>query len=196
MTRGPVTAGFSWPTEEILRTPSELAHAFVGQPALTRTILSFPDQLPCASSNCVLLPFLKQPHAFSTLDALIVMRHRPRAFALSATSRRWGMKLVELSYSNAFDTDGHLISLHGLMSNLLRVMALDLVTAPVDWLARTHLAQRSEKLLCAQEREDLKDIECLLRMQMQSRFCDKEMTREALDAVLMRQRFLVGTALP
>jgi hypothetical protein len=194
VTRGPITASISWPDDEILRTPWEISHNFIGQPTLTRTILSFPDQLPCTSSNCVLLPFVGQPHAFSTLDALIVMRHLPRVFALSATSRRWGMRLIELSYEDAFDADGRLVSLHALMNNLLRILALDLASPPADWLARTLLAQRSERVLWTQEREDLKDVECLLRMQMQSRFCDKPATRGALDAVVQRQRLLIGAA--
>ncbi len=196
VTRGPVTAAVPWQHEDILRSASEISHAFAGQPTLTRTILSFPDQLPCSSSNCVLLPFLDQPHGFSTLDALIVMRHRPRVFALSSTSRRWGMHLVELNYADAFDTEGRLLSLHGLMSLLLSVLASDLAAPPPDWLARACLAQRSERVLWVQEREELKDIECLLRMQLQSRFCDQERTGAALAAVVHRQRVLVGAALP
>jgi hypothetical protein len=42
----------------------------------------------------------------------------------------------------------------------------------------------------------MKDIECLLRMQLQSRFCDRERTSAALAAVVERQRILIGTALP
>lgn len=196
VTRGPVTAGIAWPHDDILRTAAEISHAFAGQPTLTRTILSFPDQLPCVSTNCVLLPFLEQPHAFSTLDALIVMRHRPRVFALSSTSRRWGMTLFELNYATAFDASGRLISLHGLMSLLLSVLASDLAVPPPDWLARACLAQRSERVLWMQEREQLKDIECLLRMQLQSRFCDHERTGTALAAIVHRQKVLTGVALP
>jgi hypothetical protein len=196
VTRGPVTASVPWQHEDILRSASEISHAFAGQPTLTRTVISFPDQLPCSASTCVLLPFLDQPHAFSTLDALVVMRHRPRVFALSSTSRRWGMRVFELSYADAFDADGRLCSLHGLMSVLLSVLASDLAAPPPDWLAREYLAQRSERVLWLQEREELKDIECLLRMQLQSRFCDQERTGAALDAVIHRQKVLIGAALP
>jgi hypothetical protein len=196
VTRGPVTAGVTWPSDGILCTASEIAHVYAGQPALTRTVISFPDQLPCVSSNCVLLPFLDQPHAFSTLDALIVMRHRPRVFALSSTSRRWGMQLFELSYSDAFDTEGRLLSLHALMSQLLSVLASDLAAPPPDWLGRACLALRSERVLWMQEREELKDVECLLRMQLQSRFCDHERTGAALAAIIHRQKVLMGAALP
>jgi len=194
VTRGPVTAGVAWQSDDILRTASEIAHAYAGEQTLTRTIISFPDQLPCVSSNCVLLPFLDQPHAFSTLDALIVMRHRPRVFALSSNARRWGMQLFELTYEDSFDTEGKLLSLHGLMGNLLSVLASDLASPP-DWLARACLAERSERVLWMQEREELKDIECLLRMQLQSRFCDHDRTGAALAAIVHRQKVLVGAAL-
>jgi hypothetical protein len=196
VTRGPVTAAIDWPHEDILRSASEISHLFAGLPTLTRTVISFPDQLPCLSSNCVLLPFLEQPHAFSTLDALLVMRHRPRVFALSSTSRRWGMSLFELSCDDAFDTECRVGSVHGLMSVLLSVLASDLAAPPPDWLARACLAQRSERMLWMQEREQLKDIECLLRMQLQSRFCDHERTGAALAAIIHRQKVLTGVAVP
>ncbi len=57
VTRGPVTAGCTRQNEDILRTAAEITHAYAGEAALTRTIISFPDQLPCVSSNRVLLPF-------------------------------------------------------------------------------------------------------------------------------------------
>jgi hypothetical protein len=41
-------------------------------------------------------------------------------------------------------------------------------------------------------REELKDVECLLRMHLQSRFCDRVCTNTALSAVLSRQKALVG----
>ena len=153
-------------------------------------------RVPCVTSTCVMVPIRGQPHAISTLEALLVLRHRPRVFLLSASRRRWGFRLVETRYDGAFDEEGRLIALGGLVSRLLDRLDTDLAKPPSDWLARDHLAQKSERVLWLQAREEMKDIECLLRMQLQSRFCDRERTSAALAAVVERQKILLGTALP
>ena len=196
VTRGPITSTVCWPSDDCLRTAAELAHAFVGQPTLPRTIISYPDQLPCVTSTSVMVPFRDEPHAFSTLEALLVMRHKPRVFALSATGRRCGFRLVEVPYGDVFDADGQLISLGSLVNRLMLWLANDLVDPPPDWLAAPYLPLKSARALWMQAREEMKDIECLLRMQLQSRFCDRERTSAALAAVVARQRVLIGTALP
>ena len=73
ITRGPITESVPWPFEDCLRTAADIAHAFTAQPALPRTIISFPDQLPCVTSTSVMVPFNDAPHAFSTLEALLVV---------------------------------------------------------------------------------------------------------------------------
>lgn len=196
VTRGPITASVSWPFEDCLRSAAEISHAFSGQPELPTSVISFPDQLPCITSTCVMVPCLDQPHAFSTLEALLVLRHRPRVFALCCTSRRWGFRLVEIQYAEAFDVQGQLVSLGGLVNRLLVHLISDLANPPTDWLARKQLALKSERMLWLQAREEMKDIECLLRMQLQSRFCDRERTTAALAAVIERQKILIGTSLP
>jgi hypothetical protein len=143
-----------------------------------------------------MLPLMKQRHAFSTLEALIVLRHRPRVFALSCSSRHWGLRLVEIQYDDVFDSEGRLISLGSLVSRLLIHLVSDLARPAPDWLGRRYLAQKSERVLWMQAREEMKDIECLLRMQLQSRFCDRERTCAALAAVVERQKILIGTSLP
>jgi hypothetical protein len=196
ITRGPITAAVPWPFDDCLRSTTEISQAFTGQPTLPRSVISFPDQIPCVTSTCVMVPFLEQRHAFSTLEALLVLRHRPRVFALSSTSRRWGFRLVEIQYDDAFDSEGRLVSLGSLVSRLLLPLVTDLASPPPDWLGRRFLAQKSERVLWLQAREEMKDIECLLRMQLQSRFCDWERTHAALSAVVERQKILVGTSLP
>jgi hypothetical protein len=143
-----------------------------------------------------MIPFPQELHAFSTLEALLVMRHKPRVFALSSSARHFGFRLVEVRYNDAFDSEGQLISLGSLVGRLLLWLATDLANPPPDWLAAPYLPLKSSRVLWAQAREELKDIECLLRMQLQSRFCDRERTGAALAAVVERQRVLVGTALP
>jgi hypothetical protein len=196
ITRGPITESVPWPFEDCLRTAVEISQAFTGQPALPRTIISFPDQLPCVTSTSVMLPFNGHPHAFSTLEALLVLRHRPRVFALTCATRRWGFRLVEVQYDEAFDSEGRLISLSSLVHRLLLWLETDLAHPSPDWQALPYLQQKSERVLWMQAREEMKDIECLLRMQLQSRFCDRERTAAALAAVVERQKILVGTALP
>jgi hypothetical protein len=196
ITRGPITAAIPWPNDDCLRSPAEISLAFSGQPTLPRSVISFPDQLPCITSTCVMVPLLEERHAFSTLEALLVLRHRPRVFALSCPSRHWGFQLVEIEYDDAFDSEGRLISMGSLVSRLLLHLVSDLASPPPDWLGRRYLAQKSERVLWMQAREEMKDIECLLRMQLQSRFCDRERTCAALAAVVERQKILIGTSLP
>lgn len=196
ITRGPITAAVPWPFDDCLRSAAELSQAFTGQPTLPRSVISFPDQIPCITSTCVMVPLLEQRYAFSTLDALLVLRHRPRVFALTSPSRHWGFELKEIEYADAFDAEGQLISLGELVRRLLMHLVSDLASPPPDWLGRRYLAQKSERVLWMQAREEMKDIECLLRMQLQSRFCDRERTFAALAAVVERQKILVGTSLP
>jgi hypothetical protein len=196
ITRGPITSNVCWPSADCLRTATELAQAFIGLPALPQTIISYPDQLPCITSTSVMVPFRDEPHAFSTLEALLVMRHRPRVFALSSAGKRCGFRLVEVQYGDVFDEEGRLISLGSLVGRLLLRLATDLANPPPDWLAAPYLPLKSARVLWMQAREEMKDIECLLRMQLQSRFCDRERTSAALAAVVQRQRILIGTALP
>lgn len=196
ITRGPITSAVSWPVPDCLRSAAELAHAFAGQPVLPRTIISYPDQLPCVTSTSVMVPLLHEPHAFSTLEALLVMRHKPRVFALSCAGRRLGFGLIEVCYQDAFDAEGQVISLGSLVGRLLLWLATDLAHPPPDWLAAPYLPLKSARVLWTQAREEMKDIECLLRMQLQSRFCDRERTSAALAAVVERQRILIGTVLP
>jgi hypothetical protein len=185
-----------WPFGDCLRTAAELSHALAGLPTLPRTIISYPDQLPCITSTSVMVPFPQEPHAFSTLEALLVMRHKPRVFALCSAGKRWGFRLVEVDYNDAFDADGQVISLSSLVERLLLWLANDLADPPADWLAAPYLSLKSARMLWLQAREEMKDIECLLRMQLQSRFCDRERTAAALAAVVERQRILIGTVLP
>jgi hypothetical protein len=196
ITRGPITSAVAWPSADSLRTAAEIAHAFAGQPSLPRTIISYPDQLPCVTSTSVMVPFPEELHAFSTVEALLVMRHKPRVYALSFAGKRWGFRLVEVDYSDAFDSNGQVVSLGSLVVRLLLWLAHDLANPPADWLAAPHLSLKSARVLWMQAREEMKDIECLLRMQLQSRFCDRERTSAALAAVVERQRILIGSSLP
>jgi len=196
VTRGPVTSNGDFHLEHSLRTPAEISKAFAGQADLTRTVLSFPDQHICTGPSCVLIPFLQTRYAFSTLEALLVMRHRPRVFALHHAGAPWGFGLVELDYEDAFDAEGRLLSLASLMGRLFIRLADDLARPPGDWLARDYFALNSEHCLWHRAREELKELECLLRMHLQSRFCDPLRTTTALTAVAARLKFMNGTALP
>jgi hypothetical protein len=193
ITRGPITAAVPWPFDDCLRTAAEIAQAFTGQPALPRTVISFPDQSR-VTSTCVMVPFVNQPHAFSTLEALLVLRHRPRVYALSASGRHWGFRLIEVQYEDAFDAEGRLLSLGSLVGRLLLVLAADLARPPADWLARPHLMQKSERALWIQAREELKDIECPVHATAVA--LATASTSAALAAVVERQKVLIGTSLP
>lgn len=196
VTSGPLTAGSAWPSEDCLWTEADIARTFSGQPTLPRSIITFPDQHPCVTPTSVMVPFLKDVYAFSTLEALLVMRHKPRTFALAFPPGDIGFGLAEIHYADIFDSRDQLFSVGNLVSRLLVQMSVDLLSPPPDWLAKELLAQKSERMLWRKAREEMKDIECLLRMQLQHRFCDRERTTAALAAVVERQRILIGSSLP
>jgi hypothetical protein len=192
VTSGPITSGPSWNLGANLRTPAEIAKVFAGQCVLPRTVVSFPDQHLSSGPACLQIPFLGGRYWFSTLEALLVMRHRPPVFGLVTLPATFGFHLREVRYDDQFDAEGRLLSLHSLLYRMLAHLDLQLACPPQDWLARDCLTQKSEAVQCARIREELKDVECLLRMHLQSRYCDRVCTATALSAVLSRQKVLVG----
>jgi hypothetical protein len=70
----------------------------------------------------------------------------------------------------------------------------DLTRPAPDWLAHDLMQLKSEPVRWLRLREELKDIECLLRMHLQSRYCDRLRTETALAAVVARQKLFARSA--
>ncbi|MBX5461781.1 MAG: hypothetical protein IRZ28_11920 [Steroidobacteraceae bacterium] len=180
-----------WNLTAHLKHPADIARAFAGQTALPRTVISFPDQHAPSGSACVLIPFLQTRYAFSSFEALLVARHKPRVYAVATRSRACDFILHEVRYDELFSPDGRLLSLPGLVRRLMMHLEQDLTRPAPDWLAADVFRLQSEPVRWLHIREELKDVECLLRMHLQSRYCDRVRTEAALAAVVARQRLFM-----
>ena len=190
---GPITSHPACKLQAHLMTPAEIVRSFAGASVLQRTVLSFPDQHASSGPACVQIPFLCSRYSFSTFESLLVMRHRPRVFALACRSSGGVFELREVEYEGLFDED-KLLSLPGLVQRLVAQLEIDLTHPPDDWVGQDTLSLKSQRAQCLQAREELKDVECLLRMHLQSRYCDRLRTSTALAAVVARQKLFTSVS--
>lgn len=188
VTSGAVSSAPQWRLQPHLRTPAQIVSAFAGQSELLRTVVSFPEQHPSRGPGCVLIPFTGSRYTFSTFEALLIARHRPPVYALAGGSSLEDFDLREIRYDELFTPDGRLLSLPGLTRRVLMYLEQAVDQPPHDWLGHEQLELKSELMQWVQRREELKDVECLLRMHLQTRFCDRLRTATAIAAVCGRRR--------
>lgn len=191
---GPVSSEPAWQLAPLLRSPLDIAQWHGGQPGLARTIISFPDQLFGSDHSFAWIPFLGARYSFSVIEALLVLRHRPRVFTLRTCSPTGDFSLSEVFYGDLIDPQTHLASLQSLMVRLLAPLESELRNPPADWLAARWLALKSESHWRFMVREELKDMECLLRLHLLSPYCDRHRTDTAVAAVVARQKYMLGVA--
>jgi len=193
---GPIASDPHWGVAPLLRTPADIARDFAGQPELPRTVISFPDQLIGNDLSFAWLPFLGTRYSFSVIEALLALRHRPQIFTLESCMPSGDFSLVEVQYANLLDAQARMTSLQRLMSRLLGPLENELKTPPSDWLAAHWLAQKSEAHWRLRLREELKDVECLLRLHWLSPGCDRLRAGTAVAAVVARQKYIFGAVSP
>jgi hypothetical protein len=193
---GPVTSDAAWQFRQALRTPADVAKAFAGQPELPRTVVTFPDQLIGHDLSTAWLPFLGTRYSFSVIEALLALRHRPQVFALRICSAAGDFALLEVPYADLIDSESPRAPLQPLMSRLLGPLETELSSPPPDWLAARWLAQKSEAFWRFKLRDELKDMECLLRLHMLSPGCDRLRAGTAVAAVVARQKYMFGAVSP
>jgi hypothetical protein len=184
VTAGPITAHPAWRLATHVRAPQDIVLACADFAELQCMVISFPDQLVGHEASFCPVSFLGTNHWFSTTEATLVMRHRPRVYAAS------GFKLTQVEYDDLLDTYSRARSLRGLMSRLLGCLEQELTHPPRDWLAARYLTQQSEAGVRSRLREELKEIECLLRLHARSVGCDRVGTATAIAAVTAHERFL------
>ncbi len=189
---GPISSEPKWEFAPLLRSPMELAQSNCGRSTLPRTVISFPDQLVGNDLSFSWIPFLGARYSFSAIEALLVLRHRPRVFALRSCPQAGNFKLTEVFYADLLDAQTHLASLQALTRRLLAALESELATPPPDWLAARWLAVKSESHWRFMVREQLKDMECLLRLHLISPTCDRDRTGMAVAAVVERKKFMLG----
>ncbi len=194
VTSGAVSSAPQWRLQQHLRTPAEIVSAFAGQSELLRTIVSFPEQHPSRGPGCVLIPFTGSRYTFSTFEALLIARHRPPVYALAGGSSFEDFDLREIRYDELFTPDGRLLSLPGLTRRVLMYLEQEVGQPPHDWLGQEQLELKSEVMQWIQRREELKEVECLLRMHLQTRYCDRLRTSAAIAAVSGRRRLSTATS--
>jgi hypothetical protein len=187
---GPVSSHPEWEFGPLLRTSAEIARAFAGRPQLPRTVISFPDQLMGSDLSFTWLPFLGTRYSFSVIEALLVLRHRPQVFTFRSCTPSGDFNLAELQYADLLDVEARMASLHVLMRRLLEPLERELEHPPADWLASRWLAQKSEAHWRFTLREELKDLECLLRLLLLSPGCDQLRAGTAVAAVVARQKYI------
>ena len=193
---GPISSDMEWQFGRFLRTPAEIAKAYAGEPELPQTVISFPDQLCGNDLSFAWLPFLGSTYSFCVIEALLALRHRPQVFALRTQSPAGDFGLTEVEYADLLAAQARMASLQALMTRLLRPLESELATPPQDWLAARWLAQKSEAHWRFRLREELKDMECLLRLHLLSPACDRLRAGTAVRAVVARQKYICGAVSP
>jgi hypothetical protein len=193
---GPVSGDAEWQLGPSLRAPADIAKAFAGQMELPQTVISFPDQLIGNDLSFAWVPFLGTRYSFSVLEALLALRHRPQVFALRSCAASGDFALVEVPYLDLLDAQARVASLQSLMSRLLGPLETELAQPPPDWLGARWLAQKSDAFWRFRLREELKDVECLLRLHLLSPGCDRLRTGTAVAAVVARQKYVSGAISP
>lgn len=192
VTAGPLSSYAGMRLTPHVRTPADITKAFACQSELPRSVISFPDQqVGGGGSACLVIPFLGARYTFSAFDALLVARHRPPVYALATCSKAGDFVLHEVRYAELFTMEGRLLSLPGLLRRLLMFLEEELARPTSDWLAQDFFRLKSEAVRWLRLREELKDVECLLRMHLQSRYCDRVRTETALAAVVSRHKRMI-----
>jgi hypothetical protein len=177
VTAGVVTSDPSWQLAQHVRSPQEIVLACADFAELQCPVISFPDQLVGHQGSFCRHPFLGSTHWFSTIEATLAMRHRPRVYAMR------GLGLTQVEYEDAR-------TLPELMRRLLGALEEELLQPPDDWLAAECLAQKSDHGVRLRLREELKEIECLLRLHARSAGCDRLGTSTAIAAIVAYERLL------
>jgi hypothetical protein len=196
VTAGPIANAREWGLAPHTCVPADLAHSFSGAQSLPRSVISFPDQLSGYDLSFAWIPFLRASYLFSIIEALLVLRHRPRVFTLQSCSPSGDFRLTEVFYADLLGSHAHLSSLRALMQRLLATLEIELSEPASDWLAARCMALKSEAHWRFTVREELKDMECLLRLHLLSPACDRLRTGKAVTAVVARQRDVVLAPAP
>jgi hypothetical protein len=164
VTSGPVTSEPRWCLGPHLRTPAEIVREFAGGRRLAALVLSFPDQIAGEGESFATLRFLGQERRFSLLEAVLVLRHQPRVYQYRSRRPFGAYRLAGVSYSDALSAADHRTAPAHLMRTLLAGLESELAEPPPDWLAAASFALKSPAAFEFRVREELKEVESLLRL--------------------------------
>jgi hypothetical protein len=196
VTVGPVTSEARWGLGASLRTPAQIVREFAGERRLNAPVISFPDQIAGEGESFVTLRFLGLDRRFSLLEAVLVLRHQPRVWQLRSSWRAGTFRLTRVSYASAMSAANHRTPPVRLLATLLAGLEAELADPPRDWLAARTFAIKSPIAFEDHMREELREVESLLRLAWQTNAAGAPGLRPALDSVcaLLRTGHDLGNA--
>ena len=168
VTSGPVASDSRWGLQPFLRSPAEIVSEYAGERCLGATIISFPDQIAGEGDSFVPLRFLGMERRFSLLEAVLVLRHQPRVQQLRSGPLAGAFRLTEIAYRDALSSADHRTPPVRLLQTLLSGLETELADPPVDWLAAGAFALKSPVAFEYHVREELREVESLLRLAWQA----------------------------
>jgi hypothetical protein len=169
ITAGPITAEPRWQLAQSLRTPAEIVREFAGERRLNALVISFPDQIAGEGESFVTLRFLGMERRFSLLEAVLALRHQPQVHQYRSRRPLGAYRLLEVPYAHAFSAADHRTAPVQLLRTLLAGLEAELASPPRDWLAASTFALKSPVTFEFRVREELKEVEALLRLAVDAR---------------------------
>ena len=180
---GPVVADPRWRLTPHLRTPTEIVRESAGERRLAASVISFPDQLSGEGESFVTLRFLGIERRFSLLEAVLVLRHQPRVLQYRSVRPVGAFRLTAVEYGHALSAANHRTAPVRLMQTLLAGLEAELAEPPTDWLAATCFALKSPVAFEFRVREELREIESLLRLAVDAEVDQRAVLQPALASV-------------
>lgn len=169
VTTGPVAQEPRWDLSPYLRTPAEIVREFAGERKLDAQVISFPDQLAGEGESFVTLRFLGVERRFSLLEAVLVLRHQPRVHQFRSCVPFGAYRLEPVAYGDALSAADHRTAPLHLMRTLLSGLERELARPPADWLGAQAFALKSPIVFEFRVREELREVESILRLAVGAR---------------------------
>lgn len=164
VTSGPVVAQKQWNLVPHLRTPGDIVRDLASTKGLVFPVVSFPDQLAGEGASFVAIPFLGVDRCFCLLEALLVIRHRPKVLCLRSCLPSGAFGLFEVRYDDLLTESSREAAPVPLMRRLLSSLESELARPPKDWLAAACFELKTPSAFQRRIREELREIESLLRL--------------------------------
>jgi len=183
VTTGPVSVEARWGLAPHLRTPAEIVREFAGERHLNALVISFPDQIAGEGESFMTLRFLGMDRRFSLLEAVLVLRHQPLVYQYRSRRPFGAYRLLEVPYAHALSAADHRTAPAYLLRTLLAGLEAELAKPPRDWLAASSFALKSPVTFEFRVREELKEIEALLRLAVDARTDTPDRFETALKSV-------------
>ena len=144
---------------QYLHTPAEIVRLATGSPTLARPVISFPELIVGDGPSFVETRFLGKLRYFSTMEPLLVARHKPRIVSVKSFLGARAYRLHEIGLHNSHQPS----PLLSILETLLQPVETEAYLEPGDWRAMHSLAAKTETGFAMSLREDCRDLEALLR---------------------------------